>query len=209
MPRAKIFLSGAFAGVLLALATTAFGQTAAPETAPDAASLKGQLLVASPDMGDPRFDHTVILMIQHDKDGAIGVVINQPVAERDIADLLLAIDQPDSSVEGKVHVVAGGPVQRGVGFVLHSVDYHRTETVALGSGIAVTSSADILRDIGHHRGPDKVLVAFGYAGWGPGQLEREIGERAWATTNADPKLIFDSEREQIWDIAWARRSLNL
>jgi len=205
MPRANIFMSGAIAAALMAAVTVNIDRAHAAE----AASLKGQLLVASPDMGDPRFDHSVILMLQHDKDGAVGVVINQPVAERNVADLLLAIDQPDATVEGTVSVLAGGPVQRGVGFVIHSIDYHRTETVALGGAIAVTSSAEILKDIGHHHGPNKVLVTFGYAGWRPGQLEGEIAQRAWATTSPDPMLIFDTERDQIWDIAWARRSVNL
>ena len=209
MTLATILARGAFLLGFICSPTLSHEQTPSAESAPAMGSVAGQLLVASPDMGDPRFDHTVILMIQHDRDGAIGVVINQPVAEREIAQLLEAIDQPDASAEGKVRVVSGGPVQRGVGFVIHSAEYRRAETVALSGTIAVTSSADILKDIGHRHGPNKVLVAFGYAGWGPGQLDREIAERAWATTNADPALIFDRERDEIWDIAWARRSLNL
>jgi putative transcriptional regulator len=93
--------------------------------------------------------------------------------------------------------------------VLHGTDYHRPETVEIDGRVAMTSSREILRDIASHRGPEKVLVAFGYAGWGPGQLEGEFGQRAWFTAAEDSKLIFDEDRDKVWDDAMARRTQDL
>ena len=173
-------------------------------------SLAGQLLVASPDMDDDRFAGAVILMIRDDKDGALGIIINQPVEDHSLADLLDSIGEADhQGIEGKVPVYAGGPVQPGIGFIIHSADYHEEATVGVTAGIALTSTPAVLRDIGHHQGPKKFLVAFGYAGWSPGQLNHEMADRAWAVTQADPALVFDADREQLWTLAWARRGINL
>ena len=101
---------------------------------------------------------------------------------------------------------SGGPVQPEVGFVVHSADYHRPETIAVNDRVSMTSSLDILRDIGSKKGPAKILVAFGCAGWAPDQLEREIELRAWGTAEADPTLIFDEDRDKVWDHAWERRT---
>jgi len=182
-------------------------EPAAP--AADGNSLAGQLLVATPSMGDERFFGTMILVIRDGKDGAFGIVLNRPVEDHAIADLLDSIGEKDEGVEGTIPIFAGGPVQPGIGFVLHSAEYHQDATLAVTSGIALTTSATVLHDIGHHRGPKKVLFAFGYAGWGPGQLEREMALQAWATTPADPALVFDEDRERLWDVAWARRSISL
>jgi len=180
---------------------------AATETSAD--SVAGQLLVASPDIGDDRFAGAVILMIGQSKDGAFGIVINRPVEDRSIAELLQSIGQSDEGVEGSVTVHAGGPVQEGIGFVIHSAEYHRDGTIKVTDRIALTSNATILRDIGHRKGPTKALIAFGYAGWGPGQLEREMEQKAWATTAADPALVFDEDRSRMWELAWARRAISL
>src|SRR5271166_3094825 len=141
----------------------------APDAAPPEGSLAGQLLIASPDMGDPRFDHAVILMVRHDKKGAFGVIVNRPVAERPIAGLLRAMGEQDAGIDGSVSVFAGGPVEPEIGFVVHSAEYHRDETLDIDGRVALTSTPEILEDIGHHKGPAKFLVVFGYAGWGPGQ----------------------------------------
>jgi putative transcriptional regulator len=106
-------------------------------------------------------------------------------------------------------IFAGGPVQPEIGFVLHGADYHRPETVVINDRHSMTSSAEILRDIGNKRGPVKVLVAFGYAGWGPDQLEREIEGRAWGIAEADPTPVFDEDREKVWDEAWKHRTEHL
>ena len=184
-------------------------ETTTPATDTDIESVAGQLLVAAPGMPDDRFAGTVVLIVRQDKDGAFGIVINRPVEDHTVAELLDSIGETDKSVEGSVRIFAGGPVQPSVGFVLHSDEYQQKATLPVAKGIALTSSPSILRDIGHHQGPKKVLVAFGYAGWGPGQLEREMALHAWATTTADPALVFDEEPSRVWDLAWARRSISL
>jgi putative transcriptional regulator len=181
----------------------------AADDAPDIASLTGQLLIASPDIGDPRFAHTVILMVKHDKDGALGITINRPVGEQSIASLLEAAGEDVSGIEGTLRVFAGGPVQPELGFIVHSAEYRRDETIAVDGRVAMTASRQILRDIGHKRGPEKSLFALGYAGWGPGQLEHEIARHDWFTTPEEPKLIFDDDRANLWEGAMARRTREL
>src|SRR5271166_2307901 len=176
------------------------------DEAPAPPSLAGQLLVAAPSMGDPRFERTVILIVEHGPGGAIGIVINNPIGEQPLASVLEALGQKDGDVTGRVRVFSGGPVQPEVGFVVHSPDYRRPETVAITDRLSITSSIAILQDIGDKRGPAKVLVAFGYAGWGPDQLEHEIEERAWGIAEADPTLVFDEDRDNVWDVAWKRRT---
>jgi putative transcriptional regulator len=180
-----------------------------PEEAPKHPSLAGQVLVAAPEMGDPRFYHAVILMVRHDRNGALGIIINRPVADRSLASLLEAMGEKDIGVEGSVRIFAGGPVQPEIGFVLHSADYHRPETLDIDGRVAMTSSSQVLRDIGNKRGPSKSLVAFGYAGWRSGQLESELGRRAWLTAEDDEKLIFDDNRDEVWDKAIRRRTQDL
>ena len=177
-----------------------------PDEAPARPSLAGQLLVAAPWMGDPRFERTVILIVKHDPGGAIGIVINRPIGEQPLASIFKALGQKEADVAGSVRVFSGGPVQPEVGFVVHSPDYRRPETLAITDRLSMTSSVAILQDIGDKRGPAKVLVAFGYAGWGPGQLEHEIEERAWGLAEADPTLVFDEDRDNVWDVAWNRRT---
>lgn len=168
-------------------------------------TLTGQLLVASTSMGDPRFRGTVILMVRHNKDGAFGITINRPVEERSLASLLQGLGEKDAAAEGSVRIFAGGPVQPDSGFVIHTTDYQRPETNAINAELAVTTNPDILRDIGGKKGPQKTIVAFGYAGWGPGQLESELAQNAWFSVPADLQLVFDESRERVWDEAVARR----
>ncbi len=197
--------------VILACALPAALAQAALEAPKDAprASLAGQLLVATPAMGDPRFTQTVILMARHDKNGALGIVINRPVGERPLASLLEALGEKDEAAEGNVRIFAGGPVQPEIGFVVHSAEYRRAGTIVVDSRVAVTSSRDILRDIAHKHGPDKSLIAFGYAGWGPGQLEGELASRAWFTAEEDVALVFDLDRDKVWDEAVKHRTQDL
>jgi putative transcriptional regulator len=195
-----------------ALALTALCLDAAPQAAAQTtgtASLTGQLLVASPSMGDPRFAHTVILMVRHDKDGAFGIVVNRPVEERPLAALLETLGEKDTTATGQVRIFAGGPVQPDMGFVVHSTDYHQPDTVDVNAGVAMTSSREILRDIGNDKGPRKNLIAFGYAGWAPGQLEGELARRDWVLAPGESKLIFDEDRDQVWDAAYSRRMQDL
>jgi putative transcriptional regulator len=179
-----------------------------PEATPQSTSLVGQLLVASPEMGDSRFEHAVILMVRHDKTGALGIVVNRPIEEIPLAKLLQALGQDGSGVTGQARIFAGGPVEPQIGFILHTTDYHRAGTIDVGR-VAMTTGPQILRDIGHNQGPGKSLIAFGYAGWGPGQLEGELNLGAWFSVDGDPRLVFDADRDKLWDNATARRTVPL
>lgn len=172
-------------------------------------SLAGQLLVAAPWIGDPRFERTVILIVEDGPGGAVGIVINKPIGEQPLADVFKALGQKESDVAGSVRVFSGGPVQPEVGFVVHSADYHRPETVALTDRLSMTSSVAILQDIGDKKGPAKFLVAFGYAGWGPDQLEHEIEDHAWGIAEADPTLVFDEDRDKVWEDARSHSTQHL
>ena len=180
-----------------------------PDEAQARPSLVGQLLVAAPGVGDPRFERTVILIVEQGPDGALGIVINKPIGEQPLASVFKALGQKDGDATGSVRVFSGGPVQPEVGFVVHSPEYRRPETVAITDRLSMTSSTAILRDIGDRRGPAKVLVAFGYAGWGPDQLEHEIEQRAWGIAEADPTLVLDEDRDNVWENAWTHRTEHL
>ncbi len=212
-----IFVSRTFAPSALALAlwlaqmALPLAATPAPEASPSAGpgSLAGQLLVASPGIADPRFAHTVIYMLRQDKEGALGLVVNRPVGERPIAELLKAIDQDATGVTGTIRILAGGPVQPEVGFVLHTADYHNAHTMAVDGRFAVTLSPDILRDIAGGKGPKESVMIFGYAGWAPGQLEGEIERHDWLVAPADAGLLFDKDRDGAWQRAIDRHTLDL
>jgi putative transcriptional regulator len=167
--------------------------------------LAGQLLIASPQIGDPRFSRTVILLVRHNKDGAFGIVINRPVGKYPLASLLNSFGENDAAASGSVEVFAGGPVQPEAAFVIHTADYSRSETIAINGVVAVTSSREIFRDIGQNKGPGRSLIALGYAGWGPNQLEAEMARNDWFTAMAEPALIFDESRERLWGTAMERR----
>jgi len=192
---------------------------AAEDASPLADPLAGQLLVATTKMRDPRFRHAVVLLLRHNEKGAFGIVINRPLGERPIASLLAEADgkrghgdgkkdgKPGDSaaIEGTIRVFLGGPVQPRYGFVVHSTDYRRPETLAVSDTVAMTASKDVLRDIGKKRGPARYLFALGYSGWSAGQLEGEIARRDWFTAPADPDLIFEADTGTIWEKAMARR----
>jgi putative transcriptional regulator len=180
-----------------------------PAQSPPPASLAGQLLIAAPAMSDPRFDRAVILMVRHSQTGALGIAINQPLGERPLAMVLDALGEKDSGASGTVRIFMGGPVQPEVGFVIHSSDYRVSGTLDLDGHVAMTANREILRDIAHGGGPGKRLIAFGYAGWGPGQLEGEMANRFWFAASADAKLIFDEDRAKVWDEAMKRRTQDL
>jgi putative transcriptional regulator len=179
--------------------------TQSAETKPRA-TVAGQFLIATPAMRDPRFDHAVILMLRHDQDGAFGIVINRPVGQRPLADLL---GTKDTAASGNVQVFVGGPVQPNIGFVVHSSEYHRAETLDVDGRVAMTSSLEVLRDIAEKKGPAKTLIAFGYAGWAPGQLEGELARNVWYTAPEDPALVFDDDRDKVWEHATGRRTQDL
>jgi putative transcriptional regulator len=173
------------------------------------ASLAGQLLVASPSIGDPRFDRAVILIVRHNETGAFGIVINRPIAERPLAGILKLLGEKEPTVTGTVRIFSGGPVQPEANFVVHSSDYRQAETIVIDARLAMTSSREILHAIGDNKGPQKSLVVFGYAGWGPRQLDNEMDRRVWFTAPAEPKLIFDEDRDKVWELAYAHRTQDL
>jgi len=181
---------------------------AARPTAPDAAestSLAGQLLIASPELRQPAFDHAVILLARHTREGALGIIINRPAKTHPIADLLAAFGADTSGVNGDIRIFIGGPVDPGIGFVVHSTEYQTPDTLDIDGRVALTIAPDVLRDIGLGKGPQKSLAAFGYAGWGPAQLENELAHGVWITVPEDPALVFDDDRAKLWDDARARQ----
>ncbi len=166
--------------------------------------LDGQLLVAMPWMTDPRFSRTVILLCAHNADGAMGLVINRRLESLTFSELLsqLEIENAQSRLSGHVHF--GGPVESGRGFVLHSADYVHDGTLVVGENIALTATLDILKAIADGEGPQRNILALGYAGWGPGQLEAEIQENAWLNVPPDSTLVFDRNLDQKWERALAK-----
>lgn len=174
-------------------------------TATDAAiELTGKLLIAMPDMGDPRFEQSVVLMCAHSGDGAMGLIINKPLPEIGFSDLLKQLEIGSSTPpRSEIRVHFGGPVEHGRGFVLHSDDYDSQSgpTLAVGGGFGMTATLDILERIAGGTGPTRAFLALGYAGWGPGQLENEIGRNGWLTADASPDLVFSTDNGTKWSRA--------
>lgn len=198
-----------FAATALVLPATLLH--AALPTAPDVSgptSLAGQLLIASPELRQPAFDHAVILLVQHSHEGAFGIIINHPLGTRPVAEILTAFGADASGVTNSVPVFLGGPVEPTIGFVVHSADYRQPETLDIDGRVAMTSAPDVLRDIGLGKGPRKSLLAFGYAGWAPLQLEGELAHGVWVTAPEDPALIFDDDRAKVWADALARHKID-
>jgi putative transcriptional regulator len=171
-------------------------------------SVTGWLLIATAALNGPPFERTVILVAQHNKDGALGIVINRPLGERPMASLLQAFGADASGVTANVRLFVGGPVDPEIGFVLHSADYHNDNTIDIDSRVALSSGPGILRDIGLGKGPRRSLVAFGYAGWAPSQLDDELRQGVWHTVPEDPALVFDDDRTKVWSDAMARYKPN-
>jgi putative transcriptional regulator len=166
--------------------------------------LTGQLLIAMPNMRDPRFEKSVIYMCVHNAEGAVGLVLNRQIDSITFPDLLkqLNIEPADSAPNLPIHF--GGPVETGRGFVLHSAEYGQTGTIMVGDMVGLTATVDILKDMAARRGPKNTLLALGYAGWGPGQLDGEIQQNAWLNVPADDGLIFDSAIDTKWARAIAK-----
>ena len=200
---------GSLAAALLLPAVLLHAALPTAGESPGHTSPAGQLLVATPTMGDPRFHQSVILMVKHDSDGALGIIINHLAAERPLATVLRAVGADADGVSGTIQIFIGGPVQPEVGFVVHSTEYHRPETLVIDDHVAMTSNREILRDIATKHGPKQSLIAFGYAGWSAGQLDNELEHRAWYTAPDDADLIFKIDREKVWDEAVKRRTQDL
>lgn len=170
--------------------------------------LSGQILIAMPNMGDPRFDRSVIFVCAHDEEHAMGVIVNKPLEDVDLSELLEQLEiapQPDAD---ETPVFFGGPVQTERGLVLHTLDYKLETTLPLNDQYGLTASRDILIDIAGVKpkrpAPRKFLLAIGHAGWGPGQLEEEIAMNAWAHCEPDEEIIFSGAREPVWKRALSK-----
>ena len=166
--------------------------------------LTGQLLVAMPNMADPRFARTVIYMCAHNSDGAMGLVVNKPMPSLTFADLLEQLEIEPAAEVADLRVQVGGPVETGRGFVLHTTDFVREGTMMVDDHIALTATVDILRAIANGEGPDSHLLALGYAGWGPGQLDSEIQANGWLHAPADDAILFDADLSTKWERAIAK-----
>lgn len=174
--------------------------------------LDGQLLIAMPLMNDRRFTRSVIYLCAHSEDGAMGLIINHRADHISFPDLLDRLGivtnssedgVPNDILERQVHM--GGPVETGRGFVLHSADYFATNsTLAIDDGVSLTATIDILKAIAHGKGPDRSILALGYAGWSAGQLETEIQANGWLHCAADTDLIFDGDIENKYARALAK-----
>jgi len=166
--------------------------------------LDGKLLIAMPSMGDPRFERSVIYMCAHSEDGAMGLIVNKPARELKFADLLEQLEITSGGASREIRVHMGGPVEHGRGFVLHTPDYESEEsTLKVDDQFGMTATLDILEDISNGDGPENCLLALGYAGWGPGQLEGEIQANGWLTCDASHSLVFDQTDAGKWEAALA------
>jgi putative transcriptional regulator len=180
------------------------------------ASLEGQILIAMPGLREGPFARSVVYLCAHREDGAMGIIVNQRAESISFPDLLVQLDVVgrDEAIRlpasaSAVRVMRGGPVEQGRGFVLHSNDFLAGEsTVTVGDGICLTATLDILRAIAKGEGPEKAMLALGYAGWSSGQLESEILANGWLNCPADTDLVFDTDFAAKYDRALARLGVN-
>lgn len=172
-------------------------------------SLAGKLLVAAPSMRDSNFTGTVIYMVEHDAEGAMGLVINRRLGAGPVVDLLKGLGLPTEGTRGDIELFSGGPVGPKQGFILHTPDYTTEDAIKVNKDFTLSFDPNVLRDIGLGRGPKSAIFAFGYSGWGPGQLESELRRKAWVVVTPDPALVFESNVAEKWKKALAREELDL
>ena len=196
----NVLLSICLAGSLPLVATNA---------AEESDYLTGQLLVATPEMRDPRFVETVIYMVKHSAEGAFGLVINRPLAKGPVEDLLKGFGIDSSGAKGEIIVHYGGPVSPRAGFVLHSDDVLLEESAKVANGIAMTSDPKLIEAMAQGKGPRQSLFIMGYAGWAPGQLEGELKAGSWFVVSGDRALIFGQDADRKWQQAIDKRKIPL
>lgn len=169
-------------------------------------SLRDHFLIASPYLADPRFHGSVIYLCEHSDDGALGLVLNRPL------DIQLGEILEQLGMDGKdldLPVFLGGPVQPERGFVLHGPGSHWQSTTGISDGVALTTSRDILEDIGRGHGPEDFVVALGYSGWGDGQLEEELASNSWLTCPAKTALLFHTPWQDLYSTVLADMGIDL
>lgn len=186
-----------------------------------ASYLDGQLLLAMPGMTDPRFDHSVIYICSHSEEGAMGLVVNSAAANIDFyglldqlgvdydPNLLFSADDKANSDDNGIILHAGGPVEVGRGFILHSADYIQDSTLVISQTVALTATVDILAAIANGEGPKDFIIALGYTGWGKGQLEKEINRNSWLNTEPDDQLLFRTDLDLKWPRAMAKLGVDI
>ncbi len=165
--------------------------------------LTGQLLVAMPAMADPRFAQSVIYVCAHTVDGAMGLVVNRPIVKPSFDELLRQLEVAPVPPIRRIRLCAGGPVENGRGFVLHTIDWTGEGSLRVNDALALTASLDVLKAIAGGGGPREGLLALGYAGWAPGQLDNEIQQNAWLSVPANETLVFDAGHDTKWHRALA------
>ncbi|MBS0476665.1 MAG: YqgE/AlgH family protein [Proteobacteria bacterium] len=173
----------------------------------DATYLAGRLLLAMPGMGDPRFDHAVIAMIQHDADGALGLGIGHEVDDLTLH-TVLADQGIDPGAAPDVPVLYGGPVETQRGFVLHSADWQGRGTIHAGALGAMSMSRDVLEAIAAGTGPGRFVVVLGYAGWGAGQLDGEMRRHGWFAAQGRAGIVYDTVADDRWKAAWRAEGID-
>jgi len=165
-------------------------------------SLEGRLLIAMPGMGDPRFDRTLIYLCAHSEDGAMGLVVNKTADNLTFDELLAQLKIPLAPNLNTIRVHYGGPVEMGRGFVLHSADFGAEDsTLQVSDDVCLTATVDILRAMAKGEGPRRSMLALGYAGWAPGQLEDELQRNGWLYCDADDTLLFGEDDKEKWNAA--------
>ena len=178
---------------------------AQPLVTEESTNLTGQLLVATPELDNSSFAETVIYMVEHNEKGAMGLVINRPMAKGPVADLLKGLGAESEGAKGEIVIHVGGPVEPGKAFVLHSDDYADEGTTTMGGGLAVTTDTKVVRALGSGKGPGQSIFVLGYAGWAPGQLEAEIKAGGWFSIPADKKILFEGDPKTKWKRAADRQ----
>ncbi|WP_372886094.1 YqgE/AlgH family protein [Shimia sp.] len=169
------------------------------QDAKDELQLTGKILIAMPGMGDPRFAHSVVLICAHSPDGAMGLIVNKAIEQMQLGALFEQLSIAATRDNQGASLYFGGPVETGRGFVLHTPDYRSDlSTLRIDGRFSMTATQDILEDIAVGNGPSSSLVALGYSGWGPGQLEHEIAENGWLIADASQALVFQEEAANIW-----------
>jgi putative transcriptional regulator len=176
---------------------------AKPSFPPEETTLTGQVLIAMPTMADTRFANSVIYMCAHTDEGAMGIVVNRPLAAPTFADLLTQLSVDPVPPARSIGLCQGGPVDNARGFVLHTADWTGDGSLRVDEKMALTASLDILKAIAAGGGPAQGMLALGYAGWGPGQLDAEIQQNAWLSAPADIAMLFDDDHETKWRRALA------
>jgi putative transcriptional regulator len=180
-------------------------QTLTPQDEPAAIDfLTGQLLLAMPAMADPRFAQSVIYLCAHTAEGAMGLVLNRPLQSPSFDDLLRQLEIAPVPPARRIRLCQGGPMDNARGFVLHTADWTGEGSLSVHHGMALTASLDVLKAIAEGGGPRQGILALGYAGWGPGQLDAEIQQNAWLSVPADETLVFDDGDDTKWRRAFGK-----